>query len=268
MKPAHILTELKKKFDTHSAVVGFVAVGSQVRDAGYAAKRYSDVEAYVIVEDTRVAEVEGNLLDVIKTLDTVIFNYKNRWAGWCFVLENFMRVELPVVKRSQLDAVFIRPKAQPVEILIDKTEGELSEVLRQRPREANLSTIFFDAVNDFWYMSLVAVQYWLKGEIWNARHALEVSLVPALIKIMQMQVAPEALSLESHKRLEQFLPETEKGLLQQLSPGYDQGEVRNVLKKIVNVFGDRAQQAAHKHGLVYPQEVEEKMRPRLEEWLG
>ena len=137
-----IITPLKTELLKRPYVVGFVLAGSYVRKDVYKATEYSDMEAYIIVDDKDVTRIEKDLTAIVKKSGKVIFHYKNRWSGFSVVFENLFRLELPVVKRSDIKSVFSRPTAQPVEILIDKTNGALKTALDKRPKDLDFESIF------------------------------------------------------------------------------------------------------------------------------
>src|SRR3990167_11149985 len=122
-----IISKLEAEISKKPSVIGLVLVGSYAREKIYSANEYSDMEVYVIVLDGNVSKVEKDLIEIAKQLGEIIFHYKNRWAGFSVVFDNLFRLELPVIKQSDIKSVFLRPIAQPVKILIDKTNCELKK---------------------------------------------------------------------------------------------------------------------------------------------
>lgn len=265
--PQDIISQLTRELQKNPFVIGLVLVGSQVRGTIYTANQFSDIEAYIIVEDSDFEPVEKQLPTVVNRLGSVILFYKNRWSGFSAVFENLLRLELPLVKKSELSSVFARPKAQVVKVLINKTDGELQVVLNKRPKKIDFEKLFSETVTDFWYMVTVAVQYYKKEEFWHARHTLQVVLVPLLIKFLELLEKPNILLLESNKYIEQFLPEEKLRLLREISPSYDKQEIRQSLKRIIEIFSDIARKIVKKYQYKYPADIEKKIRPKLEHLL-
>lgn len=261
--PNKIVILLKEKLESNPSVIGLVLAGSYARDSIYKADKYSDMEVYIIVEDDKQESFEKQLPSIVNKLDTPVFSYKNRWAGFSTVYEDLFRLELPLVKKSEISSVFSRPKAQPVKVLIDKTDGELQKVLDKRPGEIDLEKVFTETAVDFWYMTVLAVQYYKKGEHWNARHAQEVIMIPSLIKLMALMENPDILLLEANKRVEQFLPKEYLKILKELCPPYVDNQIGQSLKRNVEEFSKIAKKVAEKYGYEYPIDIENKIKPKL-----
>ncbi len=230
-----IISRLKDELENNNKVLGLVLVGSTARENIYKATEYSDIEAYIIVGNQTSEQVEKTLSKIVSKLGTVLFSYHNQWAGFSCVFEDLLRLELPIVEESNIQNVFSKPKAQTVKVLIDKTNGKLQNALDKRPEEVNTQTILDQTVNDFWYMALVGAQYFKKGEYWNSRHVIEVSLVPNIIKILELNKNPNLLRLESNKRIEEFIPENLETLTK-LSVGYEPENIKNAILNAIEEF--------------------------------
>jgi len=266
--PNKIITLLKEKLEINPSVIGLVLAGSYARDSIYKADKYSDTEVYIIVEDDKLESFEKQLPSLVNKLGTVIFSYKNRWAGFSTVYEDLFRLELPLVKKSEISSVFSRPKAQTVKVLIDKTDGELQKVLDKRPKKIDLEKLFSETIEDFWYMTIVAVQYYKKGEHWNARHAQEVIMIPSLIKFMALTENPDILLLEANKRIEEFLPKKYLKTLKDICPPYHVNQIERSLKSNIEEFSKIAKKVAEKYNWRYPIDIENKIRPKLGKMLS
>lgn len=266
--PKKIITLLKEKLESNSSVIGFVLAGSYARDFIYRADKYSDMEVYIIVEDDRLVSFERQLPSLVNKLGSVVFSYKNRWAGFSTVYDNLFRLELPLVKRSEISSVFSRPKAQPVKVLIDKTQGELKSALDKRPEKIDFEKVFSETVEDFWYMTIVAVQYYKKSENWHARHAQEVIMIPSFIKLMMLMENPDILLLEANKKIEEFLPKKYVKTLKDICPPYDVNQIRQSLERNIEEFSKIAKNVAKKYNWEYPVALENKIRPKLENLLA
>jgi len=232
-----IITSLKNELENNDKVLGLVLVGSTVRKNIYKATVHSDIEAYIVAKDQTTEEFEQELPKIVRSLGKVLFSYKNQWAGFSVVYEDLLRLELPIVEISNLKSVFDRPKAQPITILIDKTDGKLPQILDERPTNTDIEIIFEQTVKNFWYMAIVGAQYFKKGEFWNARHVMEVSLIPAIIKLIEIEKNPDVLSLESNKRIEEFIPENLQSI-KKLSVKYDEEEIKKSLHESIYEFSD------------------------------
>ena len=263
----NVISRLKANLEINPSVTAFVLVGSQAREDIYIANQYSDLEAYIVVKDNEAENLEKHLPEIVSNLDQIIFSYKNRWAGFSVVFEDLFRLELPLVKQSELYFVFSRPKAQTIKVIFDKTGGELEKVLNSRPEKIDFKKIFQDIVEDFWYMTIVCVQYYKKGEIWNARHALEVISIPSLIKLFELLEDPNILLLESNKRIEQFLTEEQLDLLREISAGYNSRGINRALIKVIELFSETAKAVKEKYSYHYDESIVKNIKPKLLEFL-
>lgn len=251
-----LLTRLTSSFRKQPSVLAFVLVGSRTAHGAYNATEHSDIEAYCIVSDGSKTSFETYLNEYLKTTGSVIMTYRNQWAGICTVYDDLLRLELPVVERSLMRDTFSRPKKQPVKVLFDRTSGELAGVLDARPDSIDLKREYNYLVEDAWYMLVVSCQYYKKGEYWNARHVMEVVLIPRLVRLMQMESRSDALLLESHKRLEQFLTENHLTIIKTLSVSYDAEAIRTSLDVYLNALPGIARSVAGTYGWVYARDVE------------
>lgn len=257
-----ILTALKKKSEKNPLILGLVFVGSQTRKEIYTATPYSDMEVYIIVKDEDVNKIKKQLPSLVKSLGKIIFSYDNQWAGFSTVFEDLFRLELPIAKLSELDSVFSRPTAQEVKVLIDKTGGKLEKALANRPKTIDFQDFFQKKVIDFWYMTIIGVQYYKKGEIWNSRTVLQI-LQSSLIKFLELFQDPKILLLETNKNVEQFLSDEQINLLKQISPAYDEKEIRESLKRALGIFPQVFEKVAQKYDYQYNRELEKQIRPKL-----
>ncbi len=166
-----------------------------------------------------------------------------------------------------MSEVFNRPTAQTVEVVLDKTDGQLEKVLDQRPQAVDFARIFEDAALDFWYMAIVGVQYFKKGELWNARHVQEVILTPLLIKLFELKNDDKYLLLESNKRIEQFLEAKQLESLRKTSSIYQEDPIRQSLLLTFDEFSQICEQIERELGLNYAKDVVDIVRSKLEKLL-
>jgi predicted nucleotidyltransferase len=253
---------LKGKLEKNPLVLGLVLVGSFARKDIYRATPYSDMEIYIIVKNGDVKKIEKQLPSLVKSLGKVIFSYPNQWAGFSTVFEDLFRLELPITRLSELGSVFSRPTAQTVKVLIDKTEGKLEKALANRPKSIDYQELFQKKVTDFWYMAIIAVQYYKKKEIWNCRSALQV-LQSSLIKFLELLQDPKTLLLETNKNVEEFLSDEQIDLLKKISPAYNKAEIKKALKKAIETFPQVFEKVAEKRHYQYNKELEKKIKPKL-----
>lgn len=265
--PEDLIKLLTQQLDKNNYVTGLVLVGSQVRKDIYVADKYSDLEAYIIVKDENAEDLQKLLPGLISKLGQIVFSYKNRWAGFSTVFEDLFRLELPIAKQSELFSVFCRPKAQIVKILIDKTNGKLNSALSARPNNIDYEQLFQDNVKDFWYMVIVAVQYYKKGESYNSRSTLQI-LTSSLIKLLELLQDSRIVLLESNKRIEQFLSIGQIELLKKVSPQYNNDQIKESLKKIIDIFSDVSKQVSDKSNYRYEKNIEDKISRKLLELLN
>lgn len=257
-----LISSLKQQLEENYLIVGLVLVGSEARIDNYSSDKYSDIEAYIIVKDGAKQEVESQLPELVKNLGNVIFSYKNRWSGFSTVFKDLTRLELPVVEISEAPEVFSRPKAQSIKVLIDKTVGKLNGVLKKRPDTIDYAAIFAKKVDDFWYMSIVACQYFKRGELYNSISALHITN-SAIIRLFEMLQDPKILLLESNKRIEKFISSEQESLLKELLPTYDKQAVKSSLKRSFAIFIDTAEKASLKYKFNYDAKKWEKIKERL-----
>ena len=111
-------------------------------------------------------------------------------------------------------------------------------------------------------MMILGVQYYKKGEIWNARSVLQ-TLQTSLIKLFEILNDFEALLLETNKRVEQFLKEDQITLLKQVSPSYDEKAIKKSLKRMIEIFSETSEKIKKKYGFEYAKGIEQDVRMRL-----
>lgn len=260
----NLILSLKQQLDNNPLIIGLILVGSLARSKTdiYRSDKFSDLEAYVIVKNENVEKIEEELVLIVKKLGKVIFSYKNRWSGFSTVFDDLFRLELPVIKESEIPAVFSRPKAQPVKVLIDKTNGKLEESFAKRPKNIDLEKLFRYEVDDFWYMSIVASQYYKRGELYNTKSALHIT-TSSLIKFFEMLQDPKILLLETNKRIEQFLSKEQLSIIAELTPPYDKKAIGNGLIRSFDVFLNISKEISQKYGYDYNQTKELEIRKKL-----
>lgn len=257
MNADKLIGDLTSILTDNPKVKAFVLAGSFARQTVYKAERYSDMEAYIIVDDEDVSKIEAELSEIVQKLGNVVFSYKNQWAGFSTVFEeNLFRLELPVSKLSELSSVFNRPKAQVLKILFDKTDGKLQEVLDKRPETLDFEKILQAKITDFWYMAIVGAQYLKKGEIWNSIAVLRM-LQAGIIKCWELENDSNILLLETNKRIEKFLTPDQLEKLKAISPDYDGEAVRNAFIKALEIFSE----------ISSDHEIKNKVKPKLLEIL-
>ena len=262
MNAYQVINDLTNTLSKNTLIKGFVLVGSQVRKTVYKASKHSDMEAYIIVDYEDFGKIEKQMPSLVESLGNVIFSYKNQWSGFSTVFDDLFRLELPVVKLSEINSVFSRPRSQVVEVLIDRTNGILQSAIDKRPQKLDVEKLFQEKVVDFWYMLILGFQYYKKGEIWNARSVLQI-LQTSLIKLFEILNNSEALLLESNKRVEQFLKPDQIKLLKEVSPSYDEREIKESLKRIAQVFSEISGQIEKEYHFTYNKEVEEKIKSKI-----
>jgi len=113
-------------------------------------------------------------------------------------------------------------------------------------------------------MLIIAAQYYKKGESYNARSALSV-IQSSLIKLFELDENPDILLLKTNKRIEQFLPKEKLELLREVTPAYEEKQIENSLKIMLEIFPEAAKKVAQKYGYSYPQDIEIKIKPKLQE---
>ena len=264
--PKVLISQLREKFETNPLVEAFVLVGSQARDDVYTASKYSDMEAYVIAKDKDADALEKELPDLIRETGTIIFSFRHA-IGFVAVYDDLFRLELPVIKESGLKGLFNRPKAQAVKVLVDNTGGKLEKILANRPVEIDYAKDFRDKVTNFWFWHILAIQYFKKGEFYNTRAVLGIH-ASMLIWMFELLNDPNTLLLETNKRIEQFLTKEQQKLLEEISPAYNQQQIEQSLRWIMEIVPQTTKSIKEKYGYVYDETLEEKVKPKLLELLG
>lgn len=262
MKPRNkFIKALEKEFANNKKIKGLVLVGSSTGKLTYQASPHSDIEIYVIVNDEDAELVKKDLPHLVSGLGKVTFSYQNRWAGFSAVFDDLLRLELPIAKISELKSIFSRPKAQSVQVLLDKTNGKLENTLNERPEEINYEAEFKERVLDFWYMATVGAQYFKKGEFYNARSVLNI-LQSTLIKNYELLNNPKILLLESNKHIEGFLNEEQISNLKNLSPNYDKNNIKKAYLDIFRLFTKSCKVIEAKYKYSY-NKIEDKLSEKL-----
>lgn len=259
--PKALIEGLTKEFSENPLVLAFTLVGSQAREDSYKATKYSDMEAYVITRDEDVEKLEKELSDLVRKFGTVLFSFKHQ-IGFVAVYDDLFRLELPVIKQSEMKSLFSRPKAQVVNVLVDKTDGELEKVLNNRPKTIDYAQLFADKIINFWYWEILGVQYFKKGEIYNTRAILNIH-ASALIKLFELLNDPSTLLLETNKRVEQFLTEEQLKLLKEVTPDYNSEHIKKSLEKVMDIFSETAKTIKEKYNYSYDESLEGKVRLKI-----
>ena len=260
-QPKSIIDGLTKAFLNNSSVMAFTLVGSQAREDKYKATKQSDMEAYIITKDEDAEKVEQELPSLVGKFGNVLFSFKHQ-IGLVAVYDDLFRLELPVIKQSAIVSLFSRPKAQTVKVLIDKTSGELGKILNNRPESIDFAHEFEDKVINFWYWQILAIQYFIKGEVYNTRAVLNIH-ASTLIKLFELLNNPNILLLETNKRIEQFLSEDQLFLLKEITPAYNLEQIRQSLKKVMKTFPEVFKKVKEKYQYSYDESLEEKVKPKL-----
>lgn len=264
--PKDVIEDLTEKLKQNSSVVAFTLVGSQARKDVYKATEHSDMEAYIVVKDEATEEVEQQLPHLVSQLGNVLFSFKHQ-VGFVAVFDDLFRLELPVIKLSDIESLFSRPKAQVVDVLIDNTNGQLEKVLNARPEAIDYAKLFEDKVTNFWYWQILAVQYYKKGEYYNSRAVVGIN-TSALIKLFELLNDPTILLLETNKRIEQFLTEEQLELLKEISPVYNNQEIKQSIIKSMEIFSETTKAVKDKYSYSYDESLEGKIKPKLLELLS
>lgn len=243
------------------SVVAFTLVGSQARDSIYTATKDSDLEAYVISKDNNVVFVEKELTDILNGFGKILFSFKHD-IGFMAIYENLFRIEIPVIKESEMKSLFTRPKAQTVKVLIDKTNGELTSILDARPEVIDFAKVFESKVINFWNWQIIGAQYFKKGEIYNTRAILNIH-ASTLIKLFELLNDPNILLLETNKRIEQFLNNDQLKFLSEITPAYEKTEIKKSLLRAMEIFPPVFEDIKEKYEYGYDQSLEEKVKSRV-----
>ncbi len=264
-EPQKLISLLQQEFEKHLLVEAFVLVGSQAREDVYVATQYSDMEVYLVTKDENAATLEKELPELLAQTGKILFTFKHT-IGFVAVYEDLFRLELPVIKESELEKLFSRPKAQVVKVLIDKTGGKLEKVLANRPDEIDYAQIFSDKVTNFWFWQIVAVQYFKKGEFHNTRAVLGIH-ASALIWMFELLNDPKVLLLETNKRIEKFLLPEQLSHIKDIPPAYDQDAIYNSLIKTMDLFSNLTMKIKEKYGYKFDESLKPKVEPLLLELL-
>ena len=259
--PQRLINQLVTEFEDNQSILGFVLVGSQARESIYKATEYSDLEAYLIVKDERVEEVEQSLLGTVHKLGNILFSFKHQ-IGFVAVYDDLFRIELPVVRLSEIAAAFTRPKAQTIRVLIDRTEGQLENVLNSRPEQVDYADQFASWITNFWYWQIIGVQYYKKGELYNTRAILHIHS-STLIKLFELYNDPDILLLESNKRVEQFLTKEQLEKISLVTPAYNEKQIEDSLREVMVIYSEIARSIKGKYGYSYNEKIEQDVKPRI-----
>jgi hypothetical protein len=265
LQPKQIVDELTTTFQNDPSVIVFTLVGSQAREDVYKATKYSDLEGYLIVADEDITKVEGRLPQILSKFGNILFSFKHS-IGFMAIYDDLFRIELPVIKRSEMKSLFNRPKAQTVKILVDKTSGELEKILGERPETIDFAKAFDDKVINYWNWQIIGAQYLKKGEIYNSRAVLNIH-ASALIKLYELLNDQDILLLETNKRIEQFLSPEQLAQLAEISPAYDRAHIEKSLWKTMEIFPPLFKAIKTKYGFSYDETLEGKVKPKIAELL-
>lgn len=259
--PNAVIAQLKAEFGQNSLVTAFILIGSQARETIYEASQYSDLEAIIVAKDENTQTIELELPNLVSKFGPILFSFKHD-IGFVAVYDDLFRIELPVIKLSEMKSVFSRPKTQEVKILIDKTGGKLEKILAKRPESIDYKELFKDKVINFWYWQIIGVQYFRKGELYNTRAILNIH-ASALIKLFELLNNPRLLLLEANKRVEEFLTGDQLSQLKDITPGYHKYEIEKALRIAMTIFPVVFNQISNKYKYSYDENLEKKVKPGI-----
>lgn len=260
ISPQELTRQLAQKLEKVPEVVAFVLVGSQARETVYKATEHSDMEAYIVTTDEGKEKVEELLPSLVTQFGSVLFAF-HHVIGFVAVYDNLFRLELPVVTQSSLPQVFSRPKAQVVNIIFDKTDN-LQAILAKRPDKIDCQKVFRDIADSFWYWQITGVQYFKKGEYYNARSILGIH-ASSFIKLCELLNDPEILLLESNKRIEQFLTTEQQNSLIQITPAYGKEEIALALQNAMEIIPPLIKKVKEKYGYEYDERNDDEVKTRV-----
>ena len=265
INPKKLISQLQKEFEQNPLVIAFVLVGSQAREDVYKATQYSDMEAYVVIKDENADTLEKQLPIILKNTGEVLFSFRHA-IGFVAVYSDLFRLELPVIKKSGLEGLFTRPKAQVVKVLIDKTGGKLEKILANRPDEIDYAKEFKEKVTNFWFWQILGVQYFKKGELYNTRAVIGIH-ASALIWMFELLNDPKLLLLETNKRIEQFLTNEQLLEIKRITPAYDTDEIKLSLESVMEIFSKTVKEIQIKYNYEYDENIELKVKSLVSELL-
>lgn len=266
LTPEEIIEKLTIELLKIPSVVAFTLIGSRARDSVYSATKDSDLEAYVVAKDDGVADVEQKLTNILNEYGKILFSFKHD-IGFMAIYENLFRIEIPVIKESEIKSLFTRPKAQTVKVLIDKTNGKLETVLSTRPETIDFAKAFEDKVINFWNWQIIGAQYFKKGEVYNTRAILNIH-ASALIKLFELLNDPNILLLETNKRIEQFLTDDQLEVLVEIAPSYNKSQIEKSLLRAMEIFPVVFKDIKEKYGYSYDESLEKKVKLKVAELLS
>lgn len=264
--PKNIIKKLTIELQKVPSVVAFTLVGSRARDTIYKATKDSDLEAYVVSKDDDVTKVEKELTNILNGFGKILFSFKHD-IGFMAIYENLFRIEIPVIKESEIKSLYNRPKAQTVKVLIDNTNGKLTSILDARPKTIDFAKAFEDKVTNFWNWQIIGAQYFKKGEVYNTRAILNIH-ASTLIKLFELLNDPNILLLETNKRIEQFLNDDQLKILGEITPAYDKSEIEKSLMRVMEIFPLIFKDIQKKYGYNYDESLEIKVKPRVTDLLN
>jgi len=218
-----IINKVIDDLSSYDSVAALVLAGSQVEGNAFPADEYSDIEFYVVTFDDKFEETEDLVQNIQERLgEAYIFAYKNQWAGWSILLDDLLRLELPLVKASD-DQVFSRSEKQKIKILYQKDDFNLKQSKDKKQDKAEPDYQWI--IKDFWYMTVYTAQHIGRGELWLARDAMRVSMQNKIKKILQVQNHKETLELDRDRRIELTWSDKELQILREISCSYDRDDI-------------------------------------------
>ena len=153
-----------------------------------------------------------------------------------------------------------------MKVLVDKTDGKLDKILTSRPDEINYAKEFKNKVVNFWFWQILAVQYFKKGEIYNARAVMNIH-ASVLIWMFELINNPKILLLETNKRIEQFLTPEQLVYISDITPANNSKAVYSSITKVTKIFLDTITEIKNKYGYEFDESLEKKLQPKLQSLL-
>lgn len=217
-----------------SGVAALVLAGSRVPGNAFPADEFSDIELYVVAQDSQFEEVTRDVQSIQDQMDGVVLAYRNQWSGWSVLFKSLLRLELPVVKASD-ESVFSRSESQKIKILYQQAGFSLLQVPVPQPPLPPAS------IEDFWYMAVYTAQHIARGELWLARDALRVGMQSNVRRLLLETYHPDQMALDRDRRIEMTWGPVELKILKDTSCSYDRVDIVRAFRANIDAISSLVQ---------------------------
>lgn len=241
-----LLQRIKEQVEGDERIRGSWLVGSLATDT---ADVYSDIDLYLLVEDTWYKEVYAQRGAFARGFGPVLSTFEVDWPNcqlYGVILESCLEVDLCYTREDQVELF------GPFRVLTDR-DGDLEKWLTERDVgwQVDVAEELRSQTEFAAYDLLHAINMLGRGERWSAIRHLEL-LRRRVISLVGLRTKTDVG--EEFRRLEHLIdPEMGDELLRTL-PTYSEEGIAQAIRAATMLFTREAERVSRDHGLAFPEE--------------